>query len=163
MFGKKKQYYDDRKQFSWNELEERMKSLLLNILGKSGESQEALVKELQDLVGPKVEIPKLQKQLAELKLDREIEERDIKHLVKMKEEKLAIEHQKSELTLKSEYKEKEMVLQREYHEKIMNQLDLARTEMKQVYRDIMACLPNVNMQIVNENQAKAAPEAKKAD
>lgn len=149
MFGMKKK---NSGMFTWKEMQEQVEDTLRRILLKSEETTGTLVQEIKDLVGPKVEIPKLKKQLAELRLDREIEERDIKHLVKMKEEKLAVEHQKLGLSLKAEFKEKEMVLQRDYHEKIMAQLEVARTEMKQVYRDIMACLPNVNMQIRNSNQ-----------
>lgn len=157
--GKKEQ----EKVFTWKDLDGKIERALRSILGKTAEDQHSLVQEIKELVGPKVEIPKLKKQLAEMKLQRDIEERDIKHLVKMKEEKLTIENQKLELELKTRYKDKEMTMQTEYHEKIMAQLEVARTEMKQVYRDIMACLPNVNMQIMNDNQPPAAPEAKKAD
>jgi hypothetical protein len=157
MFGKKRK---DRPLYTWDEVSERIENTLRNILLKSEETAGSLVAEIKDLVGPKVEIPKLKKQLAELRLDRDIEERDIKHLVKMKEEKLTIENQKLELELKTRYKDKEMAMQTEYHDKIVAQLDLARTEMKQVYRDIMACLPNVNMEMRTGNPE---PPAKKAD
>ena len=160
MFGRKTQKYDDQKQFSWNEVQERIEEILRGILSKEIEGQSSLVREIKDLVGPKVEIPKLKKQLAELKLERDIEERDIKHLVKMKEEKLAVEHQKSELTLKNEYKDKEMALQTEYHDKVLKQLEVGRADLKEVYANIMRCLPNVNMQMRTGNPE---PEPKKAE
>ena len=151
MFGMKTQKYDDQKQFSWSEVQKRIEEILRSILSKETEGQSSLVQEIKDLVGPKVEIPKLKKQLAELKLERDIEERDIRHLVKMKEEKLAVEHQKSELTLKNEYKDKEMALQTEYHDKVLKQLEVGRADLKEVYANIMRCLPNVNMQMRTGN------------
>ncbi len=134
-----------------DEIEKRVRDVLENILGTRIRGGDELIQELKDLVGPKVEIPKLKKQLAELKLERDIEERDIKHLVKMKEEKLAVEHQKSELTLKNEYKDKEMALQTEYHDKVLKQLEVGRADLKEVYANIMRCLPNVNMQMRTGN------------
>ncbi len=126
-------------------VEAKVRKVLEEILDLPTKDADDLVQEIKALVGPHVEIPRLKKELEELKLSRTIEERDIKHLVKMKEEKLAIEHQKSELTLKTEYKDKEMVLQTEYHDKVLKQLEVGRADLKEVYANIMACLPNVNM------------------
>ena len=157
MFGKKQ----DHKQYDWEELQKRIEVVLREILGKPGEEVGTLIREIKDLVGPKVEIPKLKKQIAELRVERECAERDIQHLVKLKLEKNEIELQKKELLMKHEFQDKELALQREYHDKVLTQLETARTEMKEVYRDIMARLPNVNMQMHNCNQPPA-PE-KKAD
>lgn len=141
-------------------VEERVRKVLEDILGTRVRGGDELIQELKDLVGPKIEIPKLKKQLAELRLERTIEERDIKHLVKMKEEKLAVEHQKSELTLKNVYKDKEMAMQTDYHDKVLKQLEVGRADLKEVYASIMRCLPNVNMQMRTGNPE---PPAEKAD
>ncbi len=143
--GKKDVAYGDQKRLSLNEMDERIKEVLAELLGKSQETNETLAREIKELVGPKLEIPKLKKQLAEMKLTRDIEERDLRHLIKMKEEKLEIERQKTELSLKNDFKDKEMKLQTDYHDKVLNQLEVGRADLKEVYANIMACLPNVNM------------------
>lgn len=111
-----------------------------------------LKKELSDLSLTKsTELSELQitksEEIAEIKLKRDISERDIKHLVKIKEERMAVESQKAELDIKSEYKDLELALQKEYFEKSTAQLDLARKEMKEVYDKIMTCMPNVNLDV----------------
>ena len=163
-FGIKKDVpYGDQKRLSLNEMDKRIEEVLRGLLNRQEETAGVLIQELKDLVGPKVEIPQLKKQLAELRLERTIEERDIKHLVKMKEEKLAVEHQKSELALKNEYKDKEMVLQTEYHDKVLKQLEVGRADLKEVYANIMQCLPNVNMQMRTGNPEPSREAEKKAD
>lgn len=129
------------------EEKKRITEILNAVFGTLPKDLPHLIEDIRELVGPKEEIPKLKKELAELKLKKEMEERDIKHLVKLKEEKLDIEHQKKELKLKDQFKDKEMKLQTEYHEKVVAQIDSFRDEMKQVYTEIMKRLPNVNMEM----------------
>ncbi len=136
-----------------------VQSMLAEVLGKSPYPEvEELVKEIKELVGPQDAIPKLKKEIAELKLKkhreieelklkRDIEERDIKHLVKIKEEKLNVEFDKKEVHLKGEFKDKELALQNDYFNKSMEQVEAARKEIKDVYSEIMKRLPNVNMDI----------------
>ena len=93
------------------------------------------------------EVEDLKKKLANLKLDTEIEARDTRHLIKMKEAKLDVEFKQKELELKGKFKDLEMKLQNEFHEKVVNLLDEARKEMKQVHTQILESLPNVNMAI----------------
>jgi hypothetical protein len=121
--------------------------LLREIVGEMPETIPQLVKQIKELVGPLDQMPKLKRELEELKLKKTIEMRDIEHLVKIKEEKLNIEHQKKELELKNRYKDMEMKLQTAYHEKVLAQLDKAHTEMKDVHTEIMKRLPNVNVEL----------------
>jgi hypothetical protein len=65
-----------------------------------------------------IQICKLKKELEELKLKKDIAERDIQHLVKLKEEKLDLEFQKKEVALEKEFQQKEMALQKEFQERI---------------------------------------------
>ena len=135
--------------------ETKVKQILAEILGEMPKDLPQLVSDIKEMVGPKEQVPKLKRELEELKLQKVIEERDIKHLVKIKEEKLDIEHQKKELKLKDEYKDKEMVLQREFHNKVLTVLDKNREEMKEVHTQLMKRLPNVNMEMeVTRNQSK---------
>lgn len=112
-----------------------------------GEMERALKKILNDTdQAPclKEKIQKLKDEVADLQTAKKQELRDIEHLVKIKEEKLNIEHQKSELTLKDQYKDKEMELQTEYFEKVMKQVETAKTDMQKIYEQILLRLPNLN-------------------
>ena len=109
---------------------------------------------LQKLIKPvdesgtlKTEVEQLKKELAELKLKKTMEEREIKHLVTLKEEKLTIEHEKKTVQLQKEFQEKEMKLQTEYHNKIMKAIESARTEQQETYKEIMKSLPDVSVML----------------
>lgn len=106
-----------------------------------------LIKPVDESGKLKTEIEQLKKELAELKLKKTMEEREIKHLVTLKEEKLNIEHEKKTVELQKQFQEKEMVLQTNYHDKIMKAIELARTEMNATYKEIMKRLPNVNVEL----------------
>ena len=107
-------------------------------------NQETRYKKAGDL---EKEIAKLKEEKGDLELKKRMEQEEIKHLVKMKEEKQLIEATKKELELRAEYQKKEMALQTQYHEKQIEQIDDARTEMREIYKEIMERLPNVNMEI----------------
>ena len=109
-------------------------------------------------------VEELKKKLANLKLDTEIEARDTRHLIKMKEAKLDVEYKQKELELKGKFKDLEMKLQNDFHDKVVNLLDEARKEMKQVHTQILESLPNVNMAIKQHiGNVPAEKEAKKKE
>lgn len=127
--------------------EDKLKKMLQKILGIEPTTVPELIVEIKTLVGPKEEIPKLRKELAELKLQKTIEERDIKHLIKCKEEKLALEHKQKEVELEKQFQAKEMVMQTKYHEDIVAKIEEFAKEQRLTYAEIMKRLPNVNMEI----------------
>jgi VIT1/CCC1 family predicted Fe2+/Mn2+ transporter len=92
-------------------------------------------------------IKSLKEEIEQLKSTKKIEEAEIKHLVRMKGEKLELEHQKKEVELQEEFAKKQMQLQQDYHDKVLAQIELARKEQKETYTEIMKRLPNVNMEI----------------
>ncbi|KKN43352.1 hypothetical protein LCGC14_0704090 [marine sediment metagenome] len=106
-----------------------------------------LIKPVDESGKLKTEIEQLKKELAELKLKKVMEEREIKHLVTLKEEKLEIEHEKHEVELQKQYQQKEMTLQTQYHDKIMAALNKAADDMNATYKEIMKRLPNVNVEL----------------
>lgn len=112
-------------------------------------TKENLKKMIKEVLtgGDEQTIKSLKVELEDLKTRKIMEEREIKHLVKLKEEKLDIEFKGKNLDLKSEFKDKEMELQTKYHDKVMGQIDDARKEMKEVYTAIMERLPNVNVEM----------------
>jgi len=105
----------------------------------------------QDTSELRREIRKLKDELAELKTTKKMETREIEHLVKIKEEKLAIEHERSEVELQKIYQAKEMALQTQFHEKIMTAVESARKEQQETYKEIMKRLPNVNVKLESKS------------
>lgn len=97
--------------------------------------------------GLEAEKAKLKEELADLKTTKKIEERDIAHLIKCKEEKNAIEYQKKEVELMKTYQQREIQLQDNLHAKVMESLEKHKGELQKIYADIIARLPNVNVDI----------------
>ncbi len=120
---------------------------LNELLGNGIKDIPDLLKEAKDLIGPAEDVGKLKREIAELGLKKEIELRDIEHLVKIKEQKLALEFSQKELDLKNGFKDKEMEMQTEYHDKTIAQLGEAKKDMTEMYKEIMKRLPNVNAHI----------------
>lgn len=89
----------------------------------------------------------LKRQIEELELKKRLEQQEIEHLVKMKEEKQLIAVQKKENELVAKYQQKEMALQTEYHGKVLATIEKAHTDIKEIYTQIMARLPNVNVEM----------------
>ncbi len=95
----------------------------------------------------KKEITELKEEKADIQFEKNMEEKELSHLVKMKEEKQNIESTKKELELSKKFQDKEMDLQKEYFEKQLAQINDARKEMRELYGQIMERLPNVNWTI----------------
>lgn len=114
-------------------------------------SVEGLKKVLREVLNNsedgKKTVEALKTELAELKLKKRIEEEEIKHLVKMKEEKQLIEGQKKEIELQKLFQKKEMELQSTYHEKVLKTIEESRKESRELYTQIMNRLPNVNVEM----------------
>ncbi len=117
-------------------------------------SKKNLKEVLVDLLGldpnGDVAVCKLKRDLEELKLEKEIAERDIRHLVTLKEEKLELDHQKKEVELEGTFQKKEMVLQKEYHDKVLAQTEKAGKEMTAIHEQILEKLPTFNVEYLKE-------------
>lgn len=124
-----------------------LKKLLLDLLGKEIQEIPALLKEAKALIGPAEDVSKLKKELKELELKKTMEQREIEHLVKLKEEKLLVEFEKKEIQLQKDFQAKEMDMQTQYHYKIMAAIETARKEQQETYKEIMKRLPNVNVRL----------------
>lgn len=92
-------------------------------------------------------IKRLTEEKAELEFKKGMEEKEIAHLVKMKEEKILIETEKKRIELSQKFQDKEMALQREYFEKVMKAVQEGQKKMEDIYTKIMDRLPNINMEI----------------
>ena len=109
----------------------------------AGAIKEAVFGKDSQEAGLKEEIRRLKDELEDLKTKKVMEEREIKHLVKLKEEKLDVENQKKVLELRAEYNAMTMRLQEKYHQQQLGDLAMARKEMKEIYSEIMQRLPNI--------------------
>lgn len=64
-------------------------------------------------------IRRLKDDIADLSTTKKMEIREIEHLVKIKEEKLNIEHEKKTVELERTFQQKEMDMQTGYHDKFV--------------------------------------------
>lgn len=103
------------------------------------------------------EIKKLKKQKEELedeirkaKKDKEMESLETEHLVKLKEERMKLESDKKEVELEKKYQEKEMVLMKKNFKNILETIEKQQADTKELYKNIMTALPNVNYDITKE-------------
>ena len=85
---------------------------------------------------------------------KELEETEIKHLIKMKEEKNQLELDKEKVKMEADYQKKEMDMMKKHHEKILESLGESKKDIKEVYVKIMERLPNVNMSINQGHKEK---------
>lgn len=134
--------------------EKGLRKMLGKLLGIEPKSVNELIKEIKSLVGPKEEIPKLKRELKELELQKTMDERDIRHLVKLQQEKHEVEFQKKEVELQKQFQLKEMELQTKYHTDIVAKIEEFAKEQRSTYAEIMKRLPNVNMSIKQQNKVE---------
>ena len=87
----------------------------------------------------------LTEEVAQLKLKKKIEDEDIKHMVKLKEERQEVECQKKELTMEKEKSDAIAEIKDQYRDKTEGQLEKRGTEIKEMYGEILARLPNINV------------------
>lgn len=106
----------------------------------------------------KQEIASLKEQVADLKLQKKMEEREIEQLVKMKEEKNKLEQDQKLAQLQESFREKEYKLrkdlmeeknqlQEKHYRETLKKLDEFRGEVGAFSKEMLARLPNVNMEI----------------
>lgn len=102
----------------------------------------------QKSAGPtEEEVKKLKEDIAQKEMEYRIKEQEIEALVKIKQQKDEIELEKKKVAVCAEYQKKEMELINKHHENALKLLDEAKKELGAIYKDIIARLPNVNMNI----------------
>lgn len=100
-----------------------------------------------DTVTLQATIKQLKEEIAELQSKRKIEELELKHLVKMKEEKLALELEKGLNAQQKSFNEKEMALQTKYHDKVMKVIEDNVAKSQELYTEILNRLPTVTVDV----------------
>ncbi|MAF80097.1 hypothetical protein CL629_03405 [bacterium] len=89
----------------------------------------------------------LRENVEDLKIEKKVSEEDIKHMVRMKEEKLALEYDKKEIDW-FKAKEKEIAaIKDQYRDKIEKNLEKESARTQEMYNEILKRLPNVNVKL----------------
>ena len=91
------------------------------------------------------EIRKVKDELADLKQTKKMEDENIRHLVKIKEEGLNIEHQKKEVELERQQQESIATVKDEYRNKQESTLKAQIESGDKRFAEILARLPDVNV------------------
>jgi len=89
----------------------------------------------------------LKEKVEDLKLKRKIEDEDIKHMIKMKEERLDLEHKKRLQDVELEKQKAIGEVKDEYRDKTEAQLEKQLSNMKDMYSDFLARLPNISAKV----------------
>lgn len=86
-------------------------------------------------------------ELADVKKKKELEMQEFEHLVKLKEERQKLALETERVKLSGEFQKKEGELQKEYFEKTLKNIEKASYDIKDVYKQILERLPNVNVKM----------------
>ena len=120
----------------------------------SKEKLEMMISGGESVLQLKTQIRKLKDEIESLKVTKKMEQREIEHLIKLKEEKLNIEHQKKEVELQKQFQEKEMAMQQNFHSLTIKNIETAQKDMKDIYTQIMERLPNITASLEVRKGAK---------
>lgn len=88
---------------------------------------------------------RLKKEVEDLKIARKIADEDIKHMVRIKEEKMAVEQERKELERDRKKASEVETIRNEYRDKIERGLEEQIKNMRGMYDAILARLPDVNV------------------
>lgn len=115
---------------------------------KDNKEDEAKVGKLEEEIKElKKERGELKEKVEGLKLKKKIEEEDIKHMVTMKEERLALDHEKK-VAETEKLKDAEIAkVKDEYRDKIEKNLEQQKNDVKAMYAEILQRLPDVNVKL----------------
>lgn len=92
-------------------------------------------------------IKRLKEERDTAKFQRDLEEKELAHLLKMRDEKSEVEYKKKEVELDRKFQLREMELQKQYFEKVMSTVQEGQKKMENIYAEILSRLPNVNVEI----------------
>ena len=104
----------------------------------------------KELDGLRDERRKLKDEVEDLKSKRKVEDEQLKHLLKIKEEKMDLEYQKKEAALESRKQDEIAKVKDQYRDKLETELRTRGTELKEMYGQILARLPDVSMAITGK-------------
>lgn len=89
-------------------------------------------------------------EVEKLKLKKKLEDEDIKHMVKINEERLNIEHEKKVMETEKKKDVEVAKVKDDYRNKMELNLEKQIGNMKEMYGEILERLPNVNVKLKGE-------------
>ena len=95
----------------------------------------------------KAELRTVKDNLADLKLKKKIEEEDIKHMVKMKEERNEVENEKKLLGMERDKDKAIAEVKDNYRDKLEEFLKTQVKDTKEMYTEILGRLPDVKVKL----------------
>lgn len=95
------------------------------------------------ITGLETERSQLSREVADLKSKKKIEEEQIKHLVKIKDEKRDLEYQKRELKADAKRADDVAKVKDEYQTKVEKHLEKRNDELKEMYVEVLSIVPKV--------------------
>ena len=104
----------------------------------------SLKKTIEDLMDEK---RRIKDELADLKKEKELEKVEIEHLIALKEERMKLQISQKEVQLEKDFQKKEIGLMQKNHEDSLKRIEKAGDDMKDIYKEIMLRLPNVNVKM----------------
>ncbi len=93
----------------------------------------------------KKQIRELKDEIADLKHEKKITEEDIKHMVRLREEKIEVENERKNLERDREKQEAIATVKDEYRDKLEARLHKEVENMKEMYSQILLRLPKVQV------------------
>ena len=143
-FLKKLLGIDENEKF---ELDKQVITLKTRVKELEGEHEKAFQEKLR--LKEEVAELKVQKkqETEELKLAHKTAEEDIKHLVKLHDEKKLVEFERKALEMERKKDEEIAKVKDEYRDKMEKQLAEETKNIRGMYTEILARLPNVNVKL----------------
>lgn len=90
-----------------------------------------------------VERSDLKREVGDLKSQKKIEEQEIKHLVKIKDEKRDLEYQKREVEADGKRADEIAKVKDSYQNKVEKHLEKRNDELKEMYTEVLSIVPKV--------------------
>lgn len=101
----------------------------------------------------RAEIRKLKDEIADLKHEKKITEEDIKHMVRLREERLEVEAEKKELERDRKSQAEIAAVKDEYRDKLEKRLQTEVDNIKAMYSEILQRLPTVSVRQVDKHSS----------
>ena len=91
------------------------------------------------------QVRELGDQIATLKNKKKIEEEDIKHMVRLKEERLEVKSKKMELDMEKSKQDAIAAVKDQYRDKMEERLESEVSNIKEMYGQILERLPKISV------------------
>lgn len=121
------------------------------MFGMKKATQAKIESSIEDLLEEKIQLKdsvvELRGKLKEVQQDKKLEEEDIKHMIKMREEAFEVDKQKFELKCEREKDAAIAKVKDDHRDKLEELLHGQIKDGKELYSEILSRLPNVNVRL----------------